>query len=48
MSEIDLVRILKEGQQKGLVTITEKTIEIKEEAAEVSENPTDTPQNTEL
>lgn len=35
-------RLLMEGQQKGLVTITEKTIEIKEEDTETSENQSNT------
>lgn len=37
-------RILKEGQQKGLVTITEKTIEMKEETSQ-TENTEDNEDN---
>lgn len=35
-------RLLKEGQQKGLITITEKTIEIKDETQETSDNQSQT------
>ena len=42
----DFERLLKEGQQKGLVIITEKTIEIKEEAPETSDNQSKTSNTT--
>lgn len=35
-------KLLREGQKKGLVTITEKTIEMKKEAPEASDNDSET------
>lgn len=40
-------RLLKEGQKKGFVTITEKTIEIKDEDVEASDKECDTSNNNE-
>lgn len=41
-------QLLKEGQQKGFVTITEKTIEIREDASEASDNDTKISNTSEL
>lgn len=38
-------RLLKEGQQKGIVTITEKTIEMKEKSTDNQSNTTKAPGN---
>lgn len=40
-------KLLKEGQKKGLVTITEKTIEMKDEATDASDKECETSNNKE-